>query len=143
MREWPRPGDAVLIFVTNAATGASVRCKKKRQLQLQHPRRSGPPWRIVDRLEPQVSFQHPRSGAWFPEQASFAAGTEGRDINVATTPIAEATSCSLENYLVLPDHSMDERIREAKGALGKQCVILGHHYQRDEVVRFADYRGDS
>ncbi len=27
--------------------------------------------------------------------------------------------------------------------LGSECVILGHHYQRDEVVRFADYRGDS
>ena len=38
---------------------------------------------------------------------------------------------------------MDERIREAKEILGKECVILGHHYQRDEVVRFADYRGDS
>ena len=62
---------------------------------------------------------------------------------MATAPIAEATSCALENYLVLPDHSMDERIREAKDTLGKECVILGHHYQRDEVVRFADYRGDS
>jgi len=62
---------------------------------------------------------------------------------VATAPIAEATSCALENYLVLPDHTMDERIREAKDTLGKECVILGHHYQRDEVVRFADYRGDS
>jgi quinolinate synthase len=38
---------------------------------------------------------------------------------------------------------MDQRIREAKDALGKECVILGHHYQRDEVVRFADYCGDS
>lgn len=38
---------------------------------------------------------------------------------------------------------MDERIREAKETLGKECVILGHHYQRDEVVRFADHRGDS
>jgi quinolinate synthase len=62
---------------------------------------------------------------------------------VATAPIAEATSCSLENYLVLPDHSMDGRIRGAKDALGSDCVILGHHYQRDEVIRFADYRGDS
>ena len=51
--------------------------------------------------------------------------------------------CSLENYLVLPDHSMDERIAAAKEALGRNCVILGHHYQRDEVIRFADFRGDS
>jgi len=38
---------------------------------------------------------------------------------------------------------MDERIAAAKHTLGRECVILGHHYQRDEVVRFADYRGDS
>ena len=38
---------------------------------------------------------------------------------------------------------MDQRIHEAKEILGKECVILGHHYQRDEVIRFADYRGDS
>jgi len=38
---------------------------------------------------------------------------------------------------------MDERIAEAKRVLGGECVVLGHHYQRDEVVRFADYRGDS
>jgi len=51
--------------------------------------------------------------------------------------------CSLENYLVLPDHTMDERIRAARRALGRDVVILGHHYQRDEVIRFADFRGDS
>ena len=51
--------------------------------------------------------------------------------------------CSLENYLVLPDHTMDERIREARQALGRDVVVLGHHYQRDEVIRFADFRGDS
>jgi len=38
---------------------------------------------------------------------------------------------------------MDDRIAAAKETLGRECVILGHHYQRDEVVRFADYRGDS
>ena len=38
---------------------------------------------------------------------------------------------------------MDERIRAARRKLGRDCVILGHHYQRDEVIRFADYRGDS
>lgn len=35
------------------------------------------------------------------------------------------------------------RIREIKAELGKQLVILGHHYQRDEVTACADYRGDS
>jgi quinolinate synthase len=38
---------------------------------------------------------------------------------------------------------MDDRIAAAKQILGSECVILGHHYQRDEVVRYADYRGDS
>lgn len=51
--------------------------------------------------------------------------------------------CSLENYLVLPDHTMDDRISAAKRELGRDLVILGHHYQRDEVIRFADFRGDS
>jgi quinolinate synthetase complex, A subunit len=52
-------------------------------------------------------------------------------------------SCSLDNYLALPDHTMDDRIRAARAQLGTTTVILGHHYQRDEVVRFADHTGDS
>ncbi len=51
--------------------------------------------------------------------------------------------CSLENYLVQPDHTMDERIAAARKELGRDCIILGHHYQRDEVIRYADFRGDS
>jgi quinolinate synthase len=38
---------------------------------------------------------------------------------------------------------MDARIRAAREILGEQCVVLGHHYQRDEVIQFSDYRGDS
>src|SRR3954454_20084369 len=54
-----------------------------------------------------------------------------------------APVCGLENYLVLPDSTMDERIAAARKELGRDVVILGHHYQRDEVIRFADFRGDS
>ena len=57
--------------------------------------------------------------------------------------IERAPSCSLDNYLVLPDRSMDQRIAAAKRELSGRAVILGHHYQRDEVIRFADFRGDS
>jgi len=51
--------------------------------------------------------------------------------------------CSLENYLALPDHSMDDRIAAARAKLGSTTILLGHHYQRDEVIRFADFTGDS
>jgi quinolinate synthase len=48
-----------------------------------------------------------------------------------------------ERYLSLSDEEMDRRILAAKRALGRRLVILGHHYQRDEVIKFADYTGDS
>ena len=48
-----------------------------------------------------------------------------------------------DRYLRLSDDEMDERIAAAKSTLGKRLVILGHHYQRDEVIKFADYTGDS
>jgi quinolinate synthase len=38
---------------------------------------------------------------------------------------------------------LQERIVTAKQALGRRVVILGHHYQRDEVIRHADFTGDS
>src|SRR5262252_10872912 len=48
-----------------------------------------------------------------------------------------------ERYLGLTDQEMNRRIAAAKTALGRRLVILGHHYQRDEVIAFADYTGDS
>ncbi|WP_081823664.1 quinolinate synthase NadA [Pseudacidobacterium ailaaui] len=63
---------------------------------------------------------------------------------VLTTPAEPAQEiCSLENYLAQPDHTMDGRIAAARRKLGKTTVLLGHHYQRDEVIQFADYTGDS
>jgi quinolinate synthase len=61
----------------------------------------------------------------------------------AVSTAESGASCSLENYLALPDHSMDECIAQARKRLGSTAVLLGHHYQRDEVIRFADYTGDS
>ncbi len=37
----------------------------------------------------------------------------------------------------------EQRILSAKERLGGELLILGHHYQKDEVIRFADFRGDS
>jgi quinolinate synthase len=54
-----------------------------------------------------------------------------------------SNTCSLDNYLSQPDHTMDARITAARERLGTDVVLLGHHYQRDEVIRFADYTGDS
>jgi quinolinate synthase len=48
-----------------------------------------------------------------------------------------------ETYLGLSDEEMDARIASAKAKLGRRLVLLGHHYQRDEVIKFADYTGDS
>lgn len=48
-----------------------------------------------------------------------------------------------EKYLGLPDAEMARRIAAARETLGSRLVILGHHYQRDEVIRFADLTGDS
>jgi quinolinate synthase len=48
-----------------------------------------------------------------------------------------------DRYVGLSDEEMDRRITAAKAALGRRLVILGHHYQRDEVIKFADYTGDS
>ena len=57
--------------------------------------------------------------------------------------IEKGVGCDFDSYLLVPDDSLDERIAAAKAQLGKDVVILGHHYQRDEVVKFADFRGDS
>jgi quinolinate synthase len=48
-----------------------------------------------------------------------------------------------DRYLGLTDAEMAPRIAAAKAALGGRLVVLGHHYQRDEVIEFADFTGDS
>jgi quinolinate synthase len=62
---------------------------------------------------------------------------------VRAPEIEPGVGCDFDSYLLVPDTSLDARIAAAKAQLGKDVVILGHHYQRDEVVQFADFRGDS
>ena len=49
----------------------------------------------------------------------------------------------IQDYSLLTDDECDVRIQAAKKTLGERCVILGHHYQRNEVFKHADVSGDS
>ena len=48
-----------------------------------------------------------------------------------------------ERYTAASADDLADRIASAKAALGDRLFILGHHYQRDDVIRWADARGDS
>lgn len=49
----------------------------------------------------------------------------------------------LHDFAILTDEECDALITKAKAQLGDRCVILGHHYQRNEVFKHADFSGDS
>jgi quinolinate synthase len=64
--------------------------------------------------------------------------------------LGRGTDSASEKGVVCPgdlpapdDPGLADRIRAAKAALGERVMLLGHHYQRDQVIEFADARGDS
>lgn len=49
----------------------------------------------------------------------------------------------IEDYLNLDITELDKRITEARKSLDGRLLILGHHYQQDDIIKYADFRGDS
>ena len=60
-----------------------------------------------------------------------------------TDPVSERGVDCPGDLPAASDPGLVERVRAAKAALGDRVFILGHHYQRDEVIQFADVTGDS
>jgi quinolinate synthase len=46
-------------------------------------------------------------------------------------------------YAGLDAKALVERVAEARRKLGTRLIVLGHHYQREDIIQFADFRGDS
>ncbi|MBI3463423.1 MAG: quinolinate synthase NadA [Planctomycetes bacterium] len=59
------------------------------------------------------------------------------ELTVAVEPV------DFEAFRQLENDELEGRIRAAKQELGDELLILGHHYQQDEVIQFADLTGDS
>ncbi len=53
------------------------------------------------------------------------------------------SAIAIQAYALLDDQECEQRILAAKQALGDRLIILGHHYQRDEVFQHSDFTGDS
>src|SRR5206468_1757617 len=70
------------------------------------------------------------------------AGRELSFLSLVASPPAGAAR-PLWEYAPLPAAEIRERTWAAKRTLGARAVILGHHYQRESVIEFADFRGDS
>ena len=86
-------------------------------------------------------------GPWEFDLAQALAGTPGYGpgaSNADTAPAATPVQGQLpQEYKDASDAELESRILAAKAELGERVVVLGHFYQRDEVVKFADFVGDS
>src|SRR5262245_45509531 len=75
-----------------------------------------------------------------PRLPVYGAGARQWDEIPASAPLQSEIPA---RYRDMSDDELAHRIARAKATLGARLVILGHHYQRDEIIRWADFRGDS
>ena len=83
------------------------------------------------------AYDAPRNGSRLPV---YGAGASQWDTIPASAPVQAEIP---ERYRAMRSEEVAERIGAAKATLASRLVILGHHYQRDEIIRWADFRGDS
>ncbi|HEY5315902.1 MAG TPA: quinolinate synthase NadA, partial [Pirellulales bacterium] len=62
---------------------------------------------------------------------------------MSTASFAAGQSFELRPYKSLDNATLAARIHQVKAELGSRLLVLGHHYQQDEVIALADLRGDS
>lgn len=82
-----------------------------------------PPWQLDGARPPQ-----------------YGPGASQDDLIPLNAPVQQTLPAE---YRAMDAAELESRIRQAKAALGERLLILGHHYQRDEIIRHADLRGDS
>jgi quinolinate synthase len=59
------------------------------------------------------------------------------------SPNSDAVTYELAGYKSLDNETLQQRIAAVRASLGPRLLILGHHYQQDEVIAMCDLRGDS